>query len=57
MKGSKFERDIEDMERYFDRNTKCAFRGTNDPQFIRFGSARDKDVKLGITSGKLRLAG
>ncbi len=45
------------MARYFDRTTKCAFRGQADPHYIRFGSARDRNPKLKITAGKLRLEG
>ncbi|XP_006460476.1 hypothetical protein AGABI2DRAFT_192172 [Agaricus bisporus var. bisporus H97] len=57
LKRSKFLGDIPDMERYFDRKTKCEFRNPADPNYIRFGSVRERDTKLGITSGKLRLAG
>lgn len=57
LKGSKFQRDISEMKRYFDRTTKCAFRDESDPHYIRFGSARDRDPKLKITAGKLRLEG
>lgn len=55
MSGSKFHSDIPEMKRLFDRATKCAFRGGTDPQYIRFGTARDRDPKLRITAGKLRL--
>ncbi len=57
LKGSKFRRDIPEMKRYFDRTTKCAFRDESDPHYVRFGSARDRDPKLKITAGKLRLEG
>jgi hypothetical protein len=45
------------MTRYFDKTTKCSFRDPADPHFIRFGSARDRDPKLKIAAGKLRLEG
>lgn len=57
MKGCKFLNDIPAMKQYFDKTTKCSFRDANDPHYIRFGSARDKDVKYKITAGKLRLDG
>ncbi|KAF9444305.1 hypothetical protein P691DRAFT_807545, partial [Macrolepiota fuliginosa MF-IS2] len=57
LKSSNFHRDIPEMKRYFDKATKCSFRDPADPHFIRFGSARDKDVKLKIVGGKLRLDG
>ncbi|XP_006460481.1 hypothetical protein AGABI2DRAFT_192178 [Agaricus bisporus var. bisporus H97] len=59
LKGSKFHNDIPSMKQYFDKTTKCSFRASepNDPHYIRFGSARDKDMKYKITAGKLRLEG
>jgi len=58
LKGSKFVKDIDEMERSFDKSTKCSFRDPADPHFIRgCGSARDRDVKLKIMAGKLRLEG
>ncbi|KAF9444306.1 hypothetical protein P691DRAFT_712054 [Macrolepiota fuliginosa MF-IS2] len=57
LRGSKFHRDISEMKRYFDKATKCSFRDPEDPHFIRFGSARDKDATLKIVGGKLRLDG
>ncbi|KAJ3574827.1 hypothetical protein NP233_g1509 [Leucocoprinus birnbaumii] len=57
LKGSKFNRDIGEMKRYFDKTTKCSFRDPSDPHYIRFGSARDRDPKYKITAGKLRLEG
>ncbi len=57
LQDSPFHRDLFEMKRYFDKTTKCAFRDPNDPHFIRFGSVRDKDVKLKIVAGKLRLDG
>lgn len=41
----------------FDKATKLGFRDPEDPQYIRFGSVRDKDPDLGIKAGKLRLDG
>lgn len=58
LKGSKFVKDIEEMKRSFDKSTKCSFRDPADPHFIRgCGSARDRDPKLKVTAGKLRLEG
>ncbi|KAF5354053.1 hypothetical protein D9756_006959 [Leucocoprinus leucothites] len=41
----------------FDKTTKLAFRDPNDPQYIKFGSARDRDPNLGIRAGQLKLNG
>ncbi|KXN86015.1 Heat shock 70 kDa protein 12B [Leucoagaricus sp. SymC.cos] len=57
LKGSRYHQDIAEMTRYFDRTTKCSFSEPSNPCFIRFGSVRDKDPKLKITAGKLRLEG
>ena len=41
----------------FDSSTKLRFRNPDDPQYIRFGGVRDKDLAFGIRSGQLRLEG
>jgi hypothetical protein len=57
MKGSRFELDIPYITRVFDKTTKLRFRTADEPQFIKFGTLRDKDVKLNIRSGQLKLLG
>ncbi|KAF8058637.1 hypothetical protein FPV67DRAFT_1523179 [Lyophyllum atratum] len=54
---SKFADDVEHITRCFDKTTKLRFRSSAEPQFIKFGSARDKDLALGIRSGQLKLKG
>jgi hypothetical protein len=49
--------DIENITKSFDKTTKLTFRGITDPQFIKFGSARDRDPMLNIRSGQLKLLG
>ncbi len=41
----------------FDKTTKPRFRNAEDPQFIRFGAARDNDPTCGVRFGQLKLAG
>ncbi|KAF8632437.1 hypothetical protein AX15_001880 [Amanita polypyramis BW_CC] len=57
--GSQFcnEEEIRVMTREFDERAKLSFRRSENPQFIRFGGARDNDADKGITSGQLKLAG
>ncbi|KAF8058639.1 hypothetical protein FPV67DRAFT_511804 [Lyophyllum atratum] len=54
---SKFADDVDHITRCFDKTTKLRFRNSAEPQFIKFGSARDKDLALGIRSGQLKLKG
>ncbi len=56
---SKFkgEDDINQIAGVFDKTTKLGFRSDSEPQFIRFGSARDKDLSVGIRNGQMRIAG
>lgn len=55
--NSKFAADIENIKDAFDKNTKPTFRNAVEPQFIKFGSVRDRDPKLNIRGGQLRLLG
>lgn len=41
----------------FDTSTKLRFRSATEPAYIKFGSLRDKDIKVDIKSGQLRLSG
>lgn len=57
--GSKFGapemlRQITDV---FDKTTKLRVRNVEDPQYIKFGTMRDKDPQCDIRSGQLRLTG
>ena len=57
LRNSKFADDINNITNSFDKTTKLTFRDIAEPQFIRFGSARDRDLTLNIRSGQLKLAG
>ncbi|GLB37967.1 putative ATP binding [Lyophyllum shimeji] len=57
LKDSQFYDDVDYIARCFDKTTKLRFRNSGESQFIKFGSARDKDPGLGIRSGQLRLKG
>jgi len=41
----------------FDKTTKPRFRNAADPQYIKFGAARDNDPTYGIRFGQLKVAG
>ncbi|KDR71212.1 hypothetical protein GALMADRAFT_75189 [Galerina marginata CBS 339.88] len=55
--GSPFIDDIDLIARTFDATTKLRFKDRNDPQYIRFGSARDNDETHNIRFGQLKLPG
>ncbi|KAF9465200.1 hypothetical protein BDZ94DRAFT_415553 [Collybia nuda] len=55
--NTKFAGDIHNIRDAFDKNTKPTFRNVVEPQFIKFGSVRDRDPKLNIRGGQLRLLG
>ncbi|KDR71211.1 hypothetical protein GALMADRAFT_143923 [Galerina marginata CBS 339.88] len=55
--GSPFLDDIDHIVRTFDATTKLRFKDRNDPQYIRFGSARDNDETHNIQFGQLKLPG
>lgn len=57
LRGSRFYDDIEAMKTNFDQSAKLTFGNVSDPLFITFGRARDKDSKLRIRSGQLKLKG
>ena len=45
------------MADIFDKTTKLGFRNAGDPQYIQFGTPRDKDLPYDIKSGKLKMSG
>ncbi|TEB20801.1 hypothetical protein FA13DRAFT_1672147 [Coprinellus micaceus] len=57
LKNSKFIEDVPRIAECFDNSTKLKFANPSDPQYIRFGGVRDKDLEFGIRSGQLRLEG
>ncbi|KIK93910.1 hypothetical protein PAXRUDRAFT_144008 [Paxillus rubicundulus Ve08.2h10] len=48
---------VQQMRDEFDKTTKLRFRDAEEPQYIKFGTVRDKDPEYGIRSGQLKLAG
>ena len=48
---------LKQMTEIFDKTTKLRLRNAEDPQYIKFGTVRDKDPQYDIRSGQLRLAG
>ena len=57
LRGSRFAEDVDYMTNCFDKSTKLRFRNSDDPQYIKFGTVRDKDPAFNIRSGQLRLQG
>ncbi|KAJ3575399.1 hypothetical protein NP233_g1121 [Leucocoprinus birnbaumii] len=57
LKDTRFQEDIPFIVDKVDKTTKPAFRGPKDPQYIKFGNARDRDPALGIRGGQLKLDG
>lgn len=51
------EESLYNMTEIFDKTTKVRFRDADEPQYIKFGSVRDKDPGYDIRSGQLRLSG
>lgn len=48
---------VQQMKAIFDNTTKLRFRDADEPQYIRFGTVRDKDPEHDIRSGQIKLAG
>ncbi|KIJ66155.1 hypothetical protein HYDPIDRAFT_152023 [Hydnomerulius pinastri MD-312] len=48
---------LRQMTEIFDKTTKLRLRNAEDPQYIKFGTVRDKDPQYEIRSGQLRLSG
>ncbi|EDR07866.1 uncharacterized protein LACBIDRAFT_298123 [Laccaria bicolor S238N-H82] len=57
LRNSKYLEDVPQMADSFDKTTKLLFRNKHEPQYIRFGNLRDKDLAVGIRSGQLKLSG
>lgn len=49
--------DVNHMTEVFDKSTKLSFRNSSDPSFIRFGGARERDLRVDIKSGQMKLPG
>lgn len=57
LSGSKFMDDLDHILRCFETTTKHTFGGTEEAQFIKFGSFRDNEEEFNIRYGQLRLTG
>ena len=57
LRGSTFSEDIHAMTEVFDKSSKLTFDKISNPLFIRFGRPRDRDPKLNIRAGQLKLPG
>lgn len=57
LKDSVFAEDVPIIVDRFDKRSKQSFRNDQDPQFIKFGSTRENDPKLGIRLGQLKVPG
>ena len=54
---STFLEDLDNIIDSFDKTTKLRFRNSAEPQYIKFGGARDNDQSLNIRFGQLKLLG
>ncbi|KAF8805109.1 hypothetical protein BYT27DRAFT_7192750 [Phlegmacium glaucopus] len=54
---SKYIDDLDHITRCFDKTTKPRFRDAKEPQYVKFGSARDNDAVNNIRFGQLKLLG
>ena len=57
LQGSIFLTDLDNIVEWFDKTTKHRFRNSDEPQFIKFGGARDNDPNCNIRFGQLKLLG
>ena len=57
LQDSTFLADLDHIVSCFDKTTKLRFRNSDEPQFIKFGGARDNDPSYNIRFGQLRLVG
>jgi hypothetical protein len=57
LQDSNFIDDLDHIVDSFDRGAKLRFRDDKEPQFIKFGAARDNDAAVNIRFGQLKLPG
>jgi hypothetical protein len=57
LQGSTFLADLDNIVECFDKSTKLRFLNSDEPQFIKFGGARDNDPNCNIRFGQLKLLG
>ena len=49
--------DVDHIATCFDKTTKPRFRNVDEPQYIKFGGARDNDATSDIRFGQMKLTG
>jgi len=57
LRGSKYADDVPLIVDRFDKKTKLRFVDSTEPQFVKFGRIGDRDPKLNIKAGQLKLLG
>jgi hypothetical protein len=57
LSDSPFLEDLEHIVRCFDKTTKLRFMTAEEPEYVKFGSARDNDKSCNIRLGQLKLMG
>jgi hypothetical protein len=57
LQESPFLADLDNIVECFDKTTKLRFRNSDEPQYIKFGGARDNDRNCNIRFGQLKLLG
>ena len=57
LQNSTFLADVEHIVDCFDKTTKLRFRNSDEPQYIKFGAAKDNDQSCNIRFGQLKLLG
>ena len=57
LQNSTFLADVEHIVDCFDKTTKLRFRNSDEPQYIKFGAAKDNDQSYNIRFGQLKLLG
>jgi len=57
LQGTTFLEDLDHIVSCFDKTTKLRFRNSDEPQYVKFGGARDNDPSYNIRFGQLRLMG
>jgi len=57
LEGSEFLADLNHVVCCFDKTTTLRFRNSREPQYIKFGGARDNDPNCNIRFGQLKLLG
>ena len=57
LEESTFFEDLDNIIKCFDKTTKLRFRNSDEPQYIKFGGAKDNDQIYNIRFGQLKLLG